>query len=65
MTKKHYAIIAEALRISKPRRSQTDDIGDAQRRTWDRTIENVAAELRRTNPRFDAERFRRACGYYD
>lgn len=65
MSRKDYELIAETLRISKPRRSQTDDIGQALRVSWNNTVENFAAELRGTNPRFDAARFRKACGYND
>jgi len=65
MTRRDYEVIAETLRISKPRRSQTDDIGQALRVSWNNTVENFAAELRGTNPWFDPARFRRACGYND
>jgi hypothetical protein len=55
MTRKDLELVAQALNDSKPRDQQQKD-------QWVWTIEILAAKLSTTNPRFDRDRFKKACG---
>lgn len=58
MSKKHFEVIAEAIRISlfNARISGGASVVRA-------TADNIALELARTNARFDKARFLAACGF--
>lgn len=63
MTRKYFQAIADALRYAKPPHMDYDpnDLREAFR-LWAISIDSVAAELAKMNPRFDRERFIKACG---
>jgi len=53
MTRKHFEAIAEVLRVNKPSKgSQT---------VWNNIVDDMAANLKMTNARFDKQRFIDAC----
>ena len=54
MTKIHYELFAEALRMARP---------EKDRREWIRMLNSIATTCERDNPRFDRTRFLIACGY--
>lgn len=64
MTKKDFELIADLLWSAKPARGPglPEDWFTAQMDQWAWTVATAAARLRSTNPRFDADRFRAACG---
>jgi len=60
MSRKDYCAIAAALRsvtTCEPDRCSHDG-----HRTWNACVDAVADTLAKNNPRFDRERFYRACG---
>lgn len=59
MTRKDYELIADAISgtILEYAR-QGEDVADVMREL----AENLATELEMDNPRFDREKFRKACG---
>jgi urease gamma subunit len=59
MTRKDYELIADAISgtIAEYAR-QGEDVADVMREL----AENLATELETDNPRFDREKFRKACG---
>lgn len=59
MTKKHYEILAEAIGSAKP---QGMRLPPGSMKVWERVVTKVADALAKDNPRFDAQRFRNACG---
>ena len=61
MTRKHYELIARAIRDSRPHAygEGHERVESAQ---FDRTAVEVAIALSWENPRFDRERFLKACG---
>jgi len=58
MSRKDYCAIAEAIRST---RAITDD-GHGQTLAVDIVAERIADVMAKDNPRFDRERFYRACG---
>ncbi len=61
MQRRHFELIAEALRDSKP-----EPHWDANKQAqWEVTINRFLAKLRSTNPNFNEARFLRACGVAD
>jgi hypothetical protein len=58
MTKKHFEVIAYAIRVSINTTVKDDSSAAALRVV----IRNVTSELARTNPRFNRARFLEACG---
>lgn len=64
MTKKHFKALAEELRGVRP---EGEFSPQRQREflVWSRCIHAVEDVCREVNPRFDRERFRTACGYYE
>ncbi len=61
MTRKHFKLIADALKASKPL-GEDYLIHGGQ---WELTVDNLTRELSRTNPLFKPERFKAACGLPD
>lgn len=61
MTRKHFEAIAAFLRGMKPGR----DALNSAWRTWEDTVNGFVALCAQSNPRFDAHRFRLACGMED
>jgi hypothetical protein len=63
MTKKDFELIARALRDARP----GGNVARAEPNVmmqWTATVMRISAALMDTNPRFDAERFRKACGTF-
>lgn len=63
MTRKDYELIARALRSSRlhlPAMDPQYRVGAKDQ--WETTVEEVADELERENPRFDRNKFLIACG---
>jgi len=61
MTKKDYETLAGAFQRVEP-----TDIGTSEHlchMTWESAVHSVAVALAYDNPRFDGERFKRACRY--
>lgn len=65
MTKAHFKDIAESLKDAKPRpeNAATKPKFLVALLTWEETVASVCMRLYYTNPRFDNQRFLRACGY--
>jgi|21_taG_2_1085346.scaffolds.fasta_scaffold86196_2 hypothetical protein len=64
MTRKHYKIIAEAFRESKPSTEITDWITDSndQHELWEEIVTTVAEALNNNNANFNSDMFYKACG---
>lgn len=62
MTRKDYVLLAEALKYAKPDYVPDSLTNLARREQWERDCTKIAAALRGENPRFDNERFAKACG---
>lgn len=65
MTRKDYVILAAALRATHPCAAPSGQLtltSAAESSLWARTVRSVATALGRDNPRFDLQRFLRACG---
>jgi hypothetical protein len=60
MSRQHFELIARVLRETP--RFRGEPFGEAVAEYRDDLARAFAAELRATNPRFDRERFLRACG---
>lgn len=59
MTKKDYILLARVMAESRPGKSTTSDmLGN-----WQSICLKLAAELKNENPRFDYDKFLKACGY--
>ncbi len=58
MTRRHFRLIADTLACSKPD-VERGEPGDVQ---WRWTVDNFARQLAGTNGRFDADKFKAACG---
>lgn len=58
MTRKHFQLIADALKDAKPLGHDYNIHG----RQWELTVDHVTRALSGTNARFKPERFRAACG---
>lgn len=56
MTRKHYEAIAKALAYTRPLNTET-----AAYRNWVAIVENLCAQFKTMNHRFDWERFVEAC----
>jgi hypothetical protein len=56
MSRQHFQFLADVLKDSRP----YDDTEEAA--YWDRLVDRFADALHATNPRFDCDRFIRACG---
>ena len=54
MTRKDYVLLAAAFNRVKP-------VGTRERGCWNNCIAEVAEALKEENPRFDKERFFKAC----
>lgn len=52
MTRKDFEMLAQVLRVHRPRPTTM---------AWELFLVDMTDELQRTNPRFDAVRFREAC----
>lgn len=59
MTRKDYVALAEALNTAYEQASTRPDWG--WERTWEASVYAVADTLEQDNPRFDRERFVKAC----
>ncbi len=59
MTRKHFQLIADALREAPLEGNLSDEQAATARRI---VAHGLARELYGTNPRFDRDRFLRACG---
>lgn len=64
MTRKHFKLIAEALKDSEPSPSffESGAIFDEAKAQWIRSCKSVASVLGQTNPSYDKNRFLDACG---
>lgn len=66
MTRKHFVLIAKALRDAKPKdfqdSTQNYDEWWASNRTWEDTVTAMSYALVGENPRFDRDRFEVAAG---
>jgi hypothetical protein len=60
MTRKDYALLAEALHHSKPIRMA--DSLSTNIFQWEQDVRAIATALRTANIRFDRDKFLRACG---
>ena len=71
MSKKHFELIAEAIRVERPERITLASYPSrsvshrACNRALDNVAENLAEEFAMLNPRFDEERFIEATGGRD
>jgi len=67
MTRKDYALIAQAMRDIRPPKpfALSDEAEREVRLQWNSSVESLAVSLQLDNPRFDAGKFRDACGYND
>ena len=62
MTKKHFQTLADSLKnrvLSQPS-IDTQETAQAQ---WEHCVECVAQACKELNPRFNRDRFFKACGY--
>lgn len=59
MSRKHFRVIAQALRDVRP----APDAGYAARQQWRDTVRAIADTLRADNSRFSFDRFYGACGF--
>ena len=57
MTRKHFKAIAEQLRTIKPQTTEREQLA-----MWQRAVDAACVACRQFNPRFNADRFRTACG---
>lgn len=57
MTRKHFKLLAEALKDSMP--EPTDETAMSQ---WQKSCKHVAGVLRQANPAFNRDKFLEACG---
>lgn len=58
MTKKHFELIADALRNTRPDEDELKQVNAWEVvHQWERDLFAIAAALATTNPRFDRERF--------
>lgn len=62
MTRKGYILIAAALARPIERDGLTSEEAHAASITWESCCFNIADALAAYNPRFDRERFLKACG---
>jgi hypothetical protein len=62
MTRKDYELIASALRSSRLHLPSNDERQAGAKDQWETTVEEVADDLERENPRFDRNKFLTACG---
>lgn len=62
MTKKHFQLLADALKDSVISTSGIDTQEYVQVQ-WEHCVERIAQACKESNPRFDRDRFFRACGY--
>ncbi len=60
MTRQDYELIAAALRAGRPKLSDYESEG--KRSIWEVNVKLLTEALEADNPRFDRERFLRACG---
>ena len=58
MSRKHFQMIAEALKREKPAENWCAN----KHAQWELDVKAVAGALRLMNPRFDFNRFFKACG---
>jgi hypothetical protein len=58
MTRKHFEVVALAMQANKP---QTNWLNKYQQ--WVKDVNALIVAFTEINPRFDAKRFRKACGY--
>lgn len=56
MTRKHYQAFASAMKALR-------DDPRTERRTWEQIVLAIAGIFKADNPRFDFNRFYKACGY--
>ena len=57
MSRKHYEMIAEELRLAWAR-------GELTQAGLNNLAEGLAKKFKQNNPRFDLDKFLNACGYY-
>ncbi len=65
MTKKHFELIAEAIRVERPAMTHDDHVNWPtpnwrDNKVLDKVASNLAAQFKMINPRFDKERFIKA-----
>lgn len=71
MTRKHFEQIAAALRDTKPPKPGADKSHywaaryASEVKRWEIVVERMTEFCAESNPRFDRERFQRACGLED
>ena len=58
MTKKHFELLANALKFVQPGNNTKSNWLQ-----WEKDIQAIAQACQQNNPRFDTERFLKACGY--
>lgn len=59
MSRKHYQLLASALRANKPTNNKDMII------QWQADVRKIAVACRLDNPNFDYDRFYQACGLED
>jgi hypothetical protein len=65
MTRKHFEIIAAALRSTRPPVELMPTDGPAAYSQWRDDVTSMTVALVDTNPRFDQAKFLKACGVED
>jgi len=67
MTKKDYIKFAKVLNGLKPVKTDTESVHCYGLRIsqWDKLVERIADIFQNDNPRFNKNRFFKACGYLD
>ncbi len=64
MTRKHFRLIADAMRASRPQTREGEPLAVtvSRRMQWTMDCAALGMALSATNPRFDHDRFADACG---
>lgn len=65
MTRKHFELIASALKTGCPSNTERSVEARAARVQWARDVHLIADACQRANPGFQHSRFYRACGLED
>jgi hypothetical protein len=56
MQRRHFERISQVFRVNKPHDMGVDGV-----RLWEEILSDMCVELRASNPRFDEDKFRKAC----